>query len=98
VDVLAKAAQLLPENHRVRYNYALALRHLGKNDAALSEMLNAYKLDQSDPGIVQALAIFYMQEKKWEQALAYAEKLVALAPGVPGPEQMVKQILQEMSK
>jgi predicted CXXCH cytochrome family protein len=96
VEMLAKAVELIPYRARMRYNYALALRHLGRNEDAVSEMLKAYQIDKSNPGIVQALVIFYSQEKQWEQALHFAEQLVTLVPGAKGPEQMVKQIQQEM--
>jgi predicted CXXCH cytochrome family protein len=97
VNSLARAVEYLPHNPRVRYNYALTLRHLGKNADALSEMLKAYETDQNDPGIVQAIAIFYIQEQSWKKALPFAERLVKLVPGAPGPEQMLKQVQQGMS-
>lgn len=97
VDAMAKAVELLPERARVRYDYSLALRHLGRNTDALSEMLKAYQIDQRDPGIVQALAIFYIQDKEWEKALPYAQKLVELVPGAAGAERMLKQIQQAMA-
>jgi tetratricopeptide (TPR) repeat protein len=94
VDTLAKAVELVPDSARMRYNYSLALRHLGRNQDAISVMLNAYEIDRNDPGIVQALSIFYIQEKQWDKALPFAEKLVELVPKAPGPKQMVKQIQQ----
>jgi tetratricopeptide (TPR) repeat protein len=96
VDSLAKAVELIPDRARMRYNYSLALRHLGRNQDAISVMLNAYDIDRNDPGIVQALSIFYIQEKQWDKALPFAEKLVELVPKAPGPKQMVKQIQQAM--
>jgi tetratricopeptide (TPR) repeat protein len=97
VASLAKAAELLPDRARARYNYSLSLRHLGRNDDALTEMLKAYQIEQNDPGIVQALAIFYMQDNQWKKALYYARKLVELAPDAQGPKQMVKQIQEKMA-
>jgi hypothetical protein len=41
-----------------------------------------------------ALSIFYIQEKQWDKALPFAEKLVELMPKAPGPKQMVKQVKQ----
>jgi predicted CXXCH cytochrome family protein len=92
VDTLGRAVGLIPDRARMRYNYSLALRHLGRNQDAISEMLNAYQIDPFDPGIVQSLAIFYIQEKQWEMALPYAEKLIELVPDAEGPKQMLKQI------
>ena len=98
VDSIAKAVELIPDRARMRYNYSLALRHLGRNQDAISEMLNAYQIDPADPGIVQAIAIFYIQEKQWKKALHYAEKLVELVPEAPGPKQMLKQIKRAMEE
>jgi predicted CXXCH cytochrome family protein len=97
VNALAKAVQLNPDQARMRYNYALALQHLGKRSSAEKELLRAYAIEPQNPGIVNALAIFYIQEQQWEKALPYAEKLVELVPGAPGPDQMLRQIQQALS-
>jgi len=46
---------------------------------------------------VQAITIFYIQEKQWENALPYAKLLVELVPEAPGPKQMLRQIQQALS-
>ncbi len=97
VIAMAKAVELMPERARTIYNYALTLRHLGRNADSLSEMLKAHEIDQQDPGIVQAIAIFYIQQEEWENALSYAEKLVKLAPDAASPKQMLKRIQQAIS-
>lgn len=97
VNFLKKAVELMPEQARARYNYALTLRHLGRNSAALSEMMKANEIDPRDPGIVHALTIFYVQDQKWGKALPYAERLVNLVPEETGPQQMLKQIKQQVS-
>jgi predicted CXXCH cytochrome family protein len=94
VNALEKAVHLNPDQARMRYNYALALQHLGKRSNAEKELLGAYAIETQNPGIVNALAIFYIQEQQWEKALPYAEKLVQLVPDAPGPDQMLRQIQQ----
>jgi predicted CXXCH cytochrome family protein len=96
VETLAKAVELIPDRARMHYNYSLTLRHIGRNDDSLSEILKAYQIDQRDPAILQAVTIFYVQEKEWKKALPYAEQLAKLVPGVPGPEYMLKQIRQNI--
>jgi Tfp pilus assembly protein PilF len=93
---LERAARGMPDRARVTYNYSLVLRHLGRNSDALSEMIRAYQIERRDPEIVQALAIFYIQEKQWEKALLYAQELVKLVPDAEEPEQMLKNIQQVM--
>jgi tetratricopeptide (TPR) repeat protein len=92
VEYLGKAVELVPDRARMRYNYSLALQHIGKRAEAEKEMLKAYQADKHDPGIVQAIAIFYVQEKKWGKALSYTEQLVDLVPNAKGPKQMLRQI------
>ena len=94
VASLEKAVELIPDHAQMRYNYSLALRHIGRNEDSLAEMLNAYKTDSNDPGIVQALTIFYIGEKQWNEALPFAERLAKLAPGAEGPRQILKQVRQ----
>ena len=97
-ELLQKAVKLIPDRARVRYNYSLVLSHLGRSSDALSEMLKAHDSDSSDPGIVQAIAIFYIQEKQLDKARIYAEKLVELMPGAPGPEKMLNDLQQAIDK
>jgi tetratricopeptide (TPR) repeat protein len=97
VEELARAAELLPGRARVRYNFALALQHLGRRDEAEAALLSARATDPSDPGIVHAVAVFYLQQGDWERARPYAQQLVALVPGAPGPLQMLKRIEAELS-
>lgn len=94
VSALEKAVELVPDHALMRYNYSLALRHIGRNEDALAGMLQAYKIDRNDTGIVQALAIFYIHEKQWKEALPFTERLAELAPGSEGPKQMLKQVRQ----
>ncbi len=96
-DSLAKAAKLLPGRTRVRYNYALSLQHLGRSAEAEAEMLKAHRVNEQDPGIVYALATFYMKDRKWEQALPYTQKLAELAPDAPGPRQLLDQVRKKLS-
>ena len=95
-DSLGRAATLMPSRARVRYNYALALQHLGRRIEAERELLKAHRTNPSDQSIVHALAIFYIQGRRLDQALFYAEKLVELNPNTPGPRQLVEQIRSQM--
>jgi tetratricopeptide (TPR) repeat protein len=89
---LGKAAALLPDRSRVQYNYALVLQQTGKTKASEAALLKGYQLDPQDPDVVNALALFYAQQAKWDQASTFARALVRLMPGDPGPAQMLKQI------
>ncbi len=96
-EALGTAVKLLPRRARVRYNYALALQHLGRRNSAEAALLKAHRLDTRDPSIVNALVVFYIQERRWEEALPYARGLVELVPDAPGPRQMLQQIQDVLS-
>jgi len=89
---LGKAAELMPTRTRVHYNHGLALQHLGGKSGAETALLKAYRLDQNDTSVIQALAILYIQGRQWDQAATYAKKLTHLYPNEPGPRRMLEQI------
>ncbi|MFQ5415442.1 MAG: tetratricopeptide repeat protein [Myxococcota bacterium] len=95
---LARAAAGLPGRARVKYNLALALQHLGRVDEAETALLAAQRLAPSDAHVTRALAILYVQRKDWASAQTYSEALVALAPGAPGPAQMLEHIKLERAR
>ncbi len=93
---LEKAAELMPSRARVRYNYALALQHLGRRGKAEDELIRAHDADPTDPSIVNALVVFYVQQGRLEPAEYYAMKLVKLLPNQPGPREMLEQIGRQL--
>jgi len=91
-EELGKAARLLPDRPRVQYNYALALQGTGKMKEAEVALLHAYRLNLQDADVVYALAVLYAQRAEWDRALPYAQDLVRLMPGAPGPAQLLQRI------
>ncbi len=89
---LGKAAELMPTRARVHYNHGLALQRVGRKSGAETALLKAYRLDENDPSVIQALAILYIQGRQWDQAATYAKKLTQLYPNEPGPRRMLEQI------
>ena len=92
LEMLGRAAALLPHRARVQYNYALALQHLDRRAEAETALLAAYRIEERNPDILQALAIFYVQQNDWADALPYAKALVEIVPDVPGPQQLLQHI------
>ena len=70
---------------------------LSKPRNAAMAYQRAFNLDPRDPAIVHAAAVFYVQRGDWERARTYAQQLVALAPGAPGPTEMLQHIEAELS-
>jgi predicted CXXCH cytochrome family protein len=95
-ESLRRASELLPTRARVHYNLALALQHLDRREEAETVLQQAHRSDTRDPGIVNALAIFYLQDENWVEARLWAQRLVDLAPpGAPGPQQLLRRIESE---
>ena len=88
---LGTAAQLL-NRARVYYNYALALQRSDKFADCEAALLRAYSLTADDPDVLNALAIFYAQQSKWDQAVGYAQQLMRLQPGNNEAAQLMRQI------
>jgi len=78
--LLGQAVELAPKNARMRYNLALALQKLGRPAGAEREFRSALELAPRTPDFLNALAILYIQQRRWPQAIACAEQLVRLAP------------------
>ena len=67
-------------------------------DEAFRKFLEAYEQEPANSDVVNALAIFYFQMGRLEDARRFAQRLVELNPGAPGPQQMLMQIEGEMSR
>ena len=94
---LGKAAELLPRRANVRYNRGLALQQMGQRPEAEEQLLAANRLEPGNPKILNALAIFYLQDQHPKQALPFAEQLAKMFPAAPGPSQLLLKIQQELS-
>ncbi|MGF1512042.1 MAG: tetratricopeptide repeat protein [Myxococcota bacterium] len=95
VKELQSATRQMPERPRVRYNYALALERSGdpkRLAASERELLRVHEMRPDDPDYVFALVSHYARRKAWSQALPYAQKLVELVPGAPGPRAMLNDL------
>ncbi|MGH7681859.1 MAG: tetratricopeptide repeat protein, partial [Candidatus Eiseniibacteriota bacterium] len=89
---LRVAAKLLPNQARVRYNLGLTLQRAGHNAEAEGALLDAARLDASDPETAYALAVFYVGQGRWEEALPFAERYAALNPQDQQAERLLGQI------
>jgi len=91
-EALATAARLAPNNARIRYNYALALRNLGRLDAAANELQAAIQLAPRVADYVYALVDLDTKQQRWSDAAQAARRLVDLQPNVPQFRTMLEQI------
>jgi Tfp pilus assembly protein PilF len=98
VQSLERAVRLLPARPRIRYNYALALQRLGRRPEAEVELLESYRTGPDDAAVVQALAIFYTQDRDWDAAVQWAERLVAMLPGDPRARQFLDGVIESRGR
>ncbi|MBN1589820.1 MAG: tetratricopeptide repeat protein [Pirellulales bacterium] len=92
VASLSKAAELSPNNPKVHYNLAVALQRLRRPDQAEHEYLAAHRLAPGNTNILNAIAVFYYQQKQWEKATAAAERLGRLLPDDRGVKVLLSEI------
>ena len=89
-EALGQAARLLPQRARAHYNLGLARQQLGQPGPAEAALRKARELDADDPAIAYALAVFYAQQGRREEALREAEALLQRQPGHRQAAQLVQ--------
>lgn len=95
-DSLAEAAKYSPRHPRIRYNYALALQHLGKLDEAATQFAEALEVDPTNADLYQALITLYAQQRRWDQAVRYAEQLARQFPHEPEYQQQLQLLRRQL--
>ena len=95
---LDKAAALMPNNPRVRYNQGLAHQHLGRARDAEPALLAAHRLAPEEPQYLVALVTLYSQQRAWRDAIRFAERLADLRPGDLTARQTVEQLRRQAAE
>lgn len=92
LELLARDAQLLPENAAIRYRYGLSLYLHGELEAAERELVAAVERAPNSPEFIMGLALLYERLGKYEEAIAQASRLVELRPN----DLMYDQLLRDL--
>lgn len=95
LDALGKAHDLIPENSRYAYVYAVALQEQNQTKKALAILLAAHKLDGSNVEILFALVSFYLADDDTNRASIYAQKLVGINPQYGSAQKLIQHLQQE---
>jgi Flp pilus assembly protein TadD/nitrate/TMAO reductase-like tetraheme cytochrome c subunit len=77
---LRLASELNPENPRYPYVYAVALDAAGQREEAMLVLRGTDKRHPGDVDVLAALATYSADAGRFTDALAYADRLVALTP------------------
>ena len=80
-DTVAKS----PGSVRVRYNYSLALRDLGRGAEALEQAQIAVAMKPNSPDAIHNLGVVHMSLGQPELALGFLQRAVLLNPDQPVP-------------
>jgi Flp pilus assembly protein TadD len=94
VASLARAAELAPDDARYEYVYGVALHSTGRTDRALAVLTRAHDRHPGDAEILVALSTINTERGARDAALAYARKLLEVAPEDP----RARQILGELER
>ena len=89
---LQEAATLAPDAPRYGYVYAVALNSVGQGAKAIEVLRKLHERFPGDADILGALATYSRDAGDLPAALAYARKLVIVAPGDPGAKQLLSQL------
>ncbi len=94
---VVEAAARLPNRARVHYNHALILQHLDRRSEAETVLKRANGIDSNDLDIIYALAVFYAQDRRWREALPYAQTLTEISPNTAEPRQLLTRIQGQLA-
>lgn len=98
LSALEQATTLAPDQMRYGYIYAVALNSQGQADAAL-ERLQA--LDQRFPNeveVLMALVDILTRQKRWREALNYAEQMQSLQPDNQQLQQWIGYLRSQLGR
>ena len=91
-SILKTAAKKMPNHPRVHYNLGISLWQLGEKAQGAQFLIQAGKIDPTDPQYPLGLAQFYAQDKNWRAALPHAQRAAELAPTNPDIHRLLSQI------
>ncbi len=87
-----KAVDLKSLNPGVYYNYGLLLQQEKKFKAAEAIYLKGIQLDPQGVNLNYALALFYLEQDKWTEAVKHGQLLKTMDPANPDFEMLFQQL------
>ena len=94
-EELDQATRLAPYNPRMHYNYGLILQRLQKEDEAERHFLIAHKIAPNTFEYLNGLVHFYVQQKLWTRAEAYAQAFSKQHPRDPRIRALVEHVIEQ---
>jgi hypothetical protein len=82
----------MPQHPRVHYNLGVSLWKLGEKARGAQFIIQAGKIDPTNPEYPFGLAQFYVEDKNWRVALPHAQRAAELAPASRDVHRLLSQI------
>ncbi len=98
LENLAHDAKLLPDSAPIQYRYGLSLYLHDQREEAEIALKRAVDLEPESDQFVFALVLFYQKYKQYDQALSYADKLIALRPDAQDYREFRNQLREEVKQ
>lgn len=86
---LSQASSILPESAHVLNRLGIALRKLGRFDAAEEKFRTALAIERNDPNLYFNLGRLYLDSKKWAECMACAKAALGIEPSFTQATQMI---------
>ncbi len=94
LSYLQRAASLAPEQPYFAYLYAIALNSKGAPKSALEILIETHRRHPEDQQTLIALATINRDQGNMDQAIYFAERLLALEPANPNYQQLLSGLTQ----
>jgi len=94
VVYLKDASTGMPDRSRIHYNLGLLQQRLRNDVDAETALQTALDLEPTNPDYLYAMAVFYLERGRLDNARQTAEQLHALYPDLPAGKQLLKVIDQ----
>ena len=94
LDYLQRAAALETEGSRHRFVYAVALHDLGQPQQAITELNKLLRDTPHNENVLQLLVNYHAELGDKDQARAYAETLIKIAPGNRNYTELYQQLVR----
>lgn len=98
IKTLTEALTFQPTNLTLANNLAIAYNRSGQPDKARSILLQVLQTDQQNLPALIALSFSCAALNRFDEALAYAEKAITLAPGTANPHLAKANVLLAMER
>jgi tetratricopeptide (TPR) repeat protein len=93
---MGKAAENMPYDARVHYNYGLLLQYLQRVKESEQELKKAIDIEPGNMDFLYALFDFYFKRAEFVKAKEVADQMMMSSPGSPAVKEILDMVLGRM--